>query len=126
VTAPNYTDKDVVGGLSRQNIKELADPNYGSEPALAKTALLLWKARDSARQTAALQDAAIHKALPRMMILEKLAAAVKSDYGKVGGDYCDCSIRFGHPMISEHSPACRKINKLLKRLDALTQGRVDK
>lgn len=120
MTAPDYKDKDEVGGMSRVDIAIMDNPNeWSPKTILARAALLLWDARDSARETAAMQDAAIHKSLPRMMLLEKLAAAVKNDYGKIGEDYCDCSIRIGHPMISEHSASCKKINKLLKQLDKL-------
>lgn len=105
MTAPNYTDKDVVRGVRLKHIKRVADRElFGPGEAdkenihhdalvhMARTAVLLWRARDQARETADLQDAAIHKGLPRLHALEKvLKAAWKLEQVVPRGDFMEMS-----------------------------------
>lgn len=75
MTVPNYTDKDEVNGLTRADIRSY-DCQFGSGQ-LASAALILWEARDQARETAALQDAAIHKSMIRLHALEKCSKVLR-------------------------------------------------
>ncbi len=97
MTAPNYTDKDEVLGITRANIVGAISSdttNTTVEGRLAKVALELWDARDSARATAALQDEAAHKIQPRMMKLEQFLKAwdkihSQADPGSFGEHWID-------------------------------------
>lgn len=72
MTAPNYTDKDVVLGVTRDKIKELITGEATMESSLGQIILNLWDVRDKAREVAALQDKAIHKSASWVWVLEKL------------------------------------------------------
>ncbi len=79
MTAPEYNDAHEVKGVTKQILQDMADPNsFTRESVVATAALALWDARDSARQTAALQDAAIHKTQGRLWALTKLRQAIVS------------------------------------------------
>lgn len=97
MTAPNYTDKDEVNGVSKEQLKGFSKLNYGRPTMIAEIALALWDARDSARETAALQDKAIHKALPRTYALEEVAEAARSH---------------NHPFLPYSCLICAKLEKL--------------
>lgn len=88
MTAPVYEDTDMVEGVTLSELKswvekEKENAAAGKETSplenvvvhFAKTAVALWKARDAARETAALQDAAAQKASILMGRMELLCEA---------------------------------------------------
>ena len=89
--APNYTDKHEVNTLTLNQIRNMVTSEpYDQITVLAIAAISLWGARDSARATAALQDAAIHKGLPRLHVLEKvLKAAWNLEHVVPRGDFME-------------------------------------
>lgn len=91
MTAPVYDDKDRVEGLllsslisqSEEDLIEKdtlshADSAHNTRVRLARTARALWRERDKARETAALQDAGIQAAQAKMWLLEKMFMAVEA------------------------------------------------
>ncbi len=120
MTAPNYTDEHMVENLGRGDLltyAESADRGLFTKDRIAntiisnivKTALSLWEARDSARAAAALQDEAIHKALPRTHALEEIANAVTELIARGVESKKDFDYLIG-PMLEEK----------IENLDALT------
>lgn len=94
MTAPDYKDKDRVEGLLLSSLLSQSeealiekksmtweDSAHNTRVRLARTARALWRERDKARETAALQDAEIHKMVVRLYRLEKLWAAIKQEGG---------------------------------------------
>lgn len=78
MTAPNYPDKHEVNTLSLNQIKNMVTSEaYDPITVLAIAAISLWGARDEARTTAEIQDAAIQKAQARMFKLEKILRAAR-------------------------------------------------
>ncbi len=90
MTAPVYEDLDQVEGLllsglisqSEEDLIEKksltwADSAHNTRVRLARTASALWRERDKARNTAAMQDAAIHSMQGRLWALTKLRQAIK-------------------------------------------------
>ena len=133
MTAPVYDDVHEVDGMTRQDIEKLAgrphligfDNDDGKDEhneitKLAGIVLKVWDARDSARNTAAMQDEAIHKALPRTHVLEKIAKAAKNDWKTPNGEACNCQMRIGNPMVSSHSAGCKRMKELLVELDKVS------
>jgi hypothetical protein len=86
MTAPDYTDKDVVQGMTKTHLKNLAHLYRDAKPSephrllikgLLGAFLETWEERDKARGTAILQDAGIHGMQKRNWVLEKLLMAVR-------------------------------------------------
>lgn len=78
MTAPNYPDKHEINTLTLNQIRNMVTSEpYDQITVLAIAAISLWGARDSARETAAMQDAAIHRMAPRVRELEQVWKAIQ-------------------------------------------------
>lgn len=111
MTAPVYTDKHEVFGMTKEQIKEAAhdyrnarlqSPDEMLVKTLANAALELWAGRDQARETAALQDAAIHKQVIHTHAMEKCVRVLRwfananEENGTVLCFYCSAPWAEGH------------------------------
>lgn len=120
MTAPVYEDQYEVLGVTKAKLKSFIDGSGSIKSNMAQICVRLWDARDSARDTAALQDEATHKMMPRLHVLEKISRAVRDDWKTPNGEACNCQMRIGNPMVSSHSSGCKRMKELLVELDKVS------
>ncbi len=53
----------------------------------------------------------------RLGLLEQLYVVIKQEWHDPNGEPCNCEMRVGNPMVSDHYPNCRTIRALLAELE---------
>lgn len=90
MTAPYFPDAHYVEGMTKAEILKVAlqdfragpilrgyDIDHNTKIRLARAAVMLWEKRDSARETAIAQDAAVQKIQVKLFRLEALLKEAK-------------------------------------------------
>ncbi len=122
MTAPVYEDQNSVDGFTladfRKIIKEAETDSLVQRVATAT--VTIWKSRDQARGTAALQDAAIHKQLPRTHAMEKCVKVLRWFANANEENHMDrCFWCSSHIVEEGHADPCGVVDakKVLEELD---------
>ena len=121
MTAPNYPDKHEVNTLTLKQIQNMVtSERHDPITVLALAAISLWKERDSARGTAAMQDQAIHNGIPRTYAMEKCIKVLRWFANANEENHMDrCFWCSSHIVEEGHADPCGVVDakKVLEELD---------